>query len=190
VPPKKNQVNKNLTSEITKSFLQTFLSFFLSFFALLAFELRAYTLSHSTSPFFLMGFFSKIRSHKLLCLGWLWTAILLISASRVARIIIFFFFKDYYFFLSYFRLANLKILAFQLLDIEVLVRPWEPFFSVRESPLVSCEHQRRQKDTLWFFMIVPLPPSVLSTRKRPGVLQSRQQTPPSCFRQSEFSTTR
>jgi hypothetical protein len=31
----------------------------------LGFELRAYTLSHSTSPFFVMGFF-KISSHELL----------------------------------------------------------------------------------------------------------------------------
>jgi hypothetical protein len=34
------------------------------FFALLGLELRAYTLSHSTSPFFVMGFF-QIESHEL-----------------------------------------------------------------------------------------------------------------------------
>jgi hypothetical protein len=34
------------------------------FFAVLEFELRAFTLSHSTSPFFVKGFF-EIRSHKL-----------------------------------------------------------------------------------------------------------------------------
>jgi hypothetical protein len=34
-----------------------FLSFFLSFFVVPGLELRAFTLSHSTSPFFVMGFF-------------------------------------------------------------------------------------------------------------------------------------
>jgi hypothetical protein len=34
------------------------------FFAVLGFELRAYTLSHSTSSFFIMGFF-EIGSQKL-----------------------------------------------------------------------------------------------------------------------------
>jgi hypothetical protein len=37
---------------------------FIYLFAVLRFELRASTLSHSTSPFFVMGFF-KIGSHKL-----------------------------------------------------------------------------------------------------------------------------
>jgi hypothetical protein len=37
---------------------------FLGSFAVFGFELRAYTLSHSTSPFFVMGFF-EIESHKL-----------------------------------------------------------------------------------------------------------------------------
>jgi hypothetical protein len=41
-------------------------------------------LSHSTSPFFVFWFFFEIGS--LSCLGWLWTAILLISVSWVARI--------------------------------------------------------------------------------------------------------
>jgi hypothetical protein len=40
-------------------------------------------LSHSTSTFL---YFFNIGSHELLCLGWLWTGILLISASWVARI--------------------------------------------------------------------------------------------------------
>jgi hypothetical protein len=35
-----------------------------NFFPLLGFELSTYTLSHSTSPFFVMGFF-KTGSHKL-----------------------------------------------------------------------------------------------------------------------------
>jgi hypothetical protein len=46
----------------------------------LGLELRAYTLSHSTSPFFVMVFF-EIGSGKLFALGWLKTVILLISAS-------------------------------------------------------------------------------------------------------------
>jgi hypothetical protein len=36
----------------------------------LGLELRAYTLSHSTSPFFVMGFF-EIGSHELFVRGWL-----------------------------------------------------------------------------------------------------------------------
>jgi hypothetical protein len=44
--------------------------FFFSFFAVLGLELRAYTLSHSTSPFFVMGLF-KIGSCELFFLGWL-----------------------------------------------------------------------------------------------------------------------
>jgi hypothetical protein len=50
------------------------------------FELRAYILSHSTSPFFVKGFFQDTVSQTI-CLCWLQTMILLISASRVARII-------------------------------------------------------------------------------------------------------
>jgi hypothetical protein len=38
--------------------------FFLIFFLVLGFELKAYTLSHSTSPFFVMVFF-ELGSHKL-----------------------------------------------------------------------------------------------------------------------------
>jgi hypothetical protein len=38
-------------------------SLFFPFFAVLGLELRAYTLSHSTSPFFVMGVF-EIGSHK------------------------------------------------------------------------------------------------------------------------------
>jgi hypothetical protein len=44
-----------------------FLVFF--FFAVLGLELRAYTFSHCTSPFFMMGFF-EIGSGTI-CLGWL-----------------------------------------------------------------------------------------------------------------------
>jgi hypothetical protein len=47
-------------------------------------ELRAYTLSHSTSPFLWWVFFYRVSWT--ICMGWLWTMILLISASRVARI--------------------------------------------------------------------------------------------------------
>jgi hypothetical protein len=58
---------------------------FLFFFLALRLERRAYTLRHSTSPIFVMGIF-EIGSHELFAQGWLWTAILLISASWVARI--------------------------------------------------------------------------------------------------------
>jgi hypothetical protein len=52
----------------------------------LGLELRAFTLSHSTSSF-LWRFFFEIGSHKLFAQCWLRTVILLISASWVARII-------------------------------------------------------------------------------------------------------
>jgi hypothetical protein len=44
--------------------------FYFIFFAVLGLELRAYTLSHSTSPFLMKGFF-KIGPYKLICPGWL-----------------------------------------------------------------------------------------------------------------------
>jgi hypothetical protein len=50
------------------------------FVSVMGFKLKAYTLSHSTSPFFGMYFF-KIGSHELFSLGWLQTTILLISTS-------------------------------------------------------------------------------------------------------------
>jgi hypothetical protein len=50
------------------------------FFVVLEFELRAYTLSRSTSLVFVMGFF-KIGSFELFAWGWLQTMTLLISAS-------------------------------------------------------------------------------------------------------------
>jgi hypothetical protein len=62
-----------------------FLGFF--FFAGLGLELRAYTLSYSTSPvlrFFFFFFWERVLWT--IFLGWLWTMILLISASWVARI--------------------------------------------------------------------------------------------------------
>jgi hypothetical protein len=43
---------------------------FFFFFAILVFELRVYNLSHSVSPFFVMGFF-EIGSHGTVCPGWL-----------------------------------------------------------------------------------------------------------------------
>jgi hypothetical protein len=49
------------------------------------FELRAYTLSHSTSPFFCDRFFGD-RVSRTVCLGWIGIVILLVSASSVARI--------------------------------------------------------------------------------------------------------
>jgi hypothetical protein len=54
-------------------------------FAVLGFELRAFSLSHSTSPFFCDGCLQD-RVSWTVCPGWLWTMILLISASWVARI--------------------------------------------------------------------------------------------------------
>jgi hypothetical protein len=66
------------------------------FLAALEFELKAshllgrhsysYCLSHPTSPF-LWWVFLRDRVSRTVCLGWLWTVILLISASWVARII-------------------------------------------------------------------------------------------------------
>jgi hypothetical protein len=53
------------------------------FFVVLEFELRTYTLSHSTSHF--LWWFFEIVSWTV-CPGWFWTAILLIAASWVARI--------------------------------------------------------------------------------------------------------
>jgi hypothetical protein len=49
-------------------------------FAELRFEPRAYTLSHSTSPF-CDGFFFKVGYQELFAWGWLGATILLISAS-------------------------------------------------------------------------------------------------------------
>jgi hypothetical protein len=57
-------------------------SFFLFFFfSVLRLELKAYTLSHSTSPIFLRRDFFQHRVSQAIFLGWLQTAILLISAS-------------------------------------------------------------------------------------------------------------
>jgi hypothetical protein len=50
------------------------------FFSVLGREFRAYTFSHSTSSIFVQGFF-KIGSRGTICLHWLRTMILLISAS-------------------------------------------------------------------------------------------------------------
>jgi hypothetical protein len=63
----------------------SFLCWVCLFVAILGLELRAYTLSHSTSPFFCYGFFWD-RVFRTICLGWLWTVILLISASWAVRI--------------------------------------------------------------------------------------------------------
>jgi hypothetical protein len=70
----------------TQSYIKKTILFYYFIFAVLGFELRAYSLSHSTSSFFVMGFF-EIRSNILFAWGWLQTSVLLISASWVARII-------------------------------------------------------------------------------------------------------
>jgi hypothetical protein len=54
------------------------------FFLVLELELRAFTLSHSTSPF--CDWFFQDRILWTICTGWFWTGILPISASWVARI--------------------------------------------------------------------------------------------------------
>jgi hypothetical protein len=40
-----------------------YLNYYYYYFVVLGFELRAFTLNHSTSPIFVMGFF-EIRSHE------------------------------------------------------------------------------------------------------------------------------
>jgi hypothetical protein len=47
-------------------------------------ELRAYTLNHSTSPFLWWCFWGRVSWT--ICPGWLWTSVLLISTSWIARI--------------------------------------------------------------------------------------------------------
>jgi hypothetical protein len=68
------------TSNNVVELINTTHASFFFFFAVLGFELRAYTLSHSTSPFFVLDIF-KIGSCGIICLGWLQTSILLIAAS-------------------------------------------------------------------------------------------------------------
>jgi hypothetical protein len=76
-------------------FYFSYIYLFYFIMTILGFELRAsrlldrhstYILSHSTSPIFLWRVF-QARVLRTICLGWLWTSILLISASWVARII-------------------------------------------------------------------------------------------------------
>jgi hypothetical protein len=52
---------------------------FFCFFSVLGLELRAFTLSHSTSPIFVIGFFERVS--RTICPGWFQAVILLISAS-------------------------------------------------------------------------------------------------------------
>jgi hypothetical protein len=52
---------------------------------ILGFELKVYTLSHSTIPFlFVMGFYHRVS--RTICPGWVQATVFLISASWVARI--------------------------------------------------------------------------------------------------------
>jgi hypothetical protein len=57
--------DKKLSTREESKSLFSFFVLFCFVFAILGFELRAYTLSHSTSPFFVKGIF-KIGSLKLL----------------------------------------------------------------------------------------------------------------------------
>jgi hypothetical protein len=59
---------------------QFLLYFYLFIFVVLGLELRVFTLSHSTIPIFVRVFF-EIGPLGTVCLGWLRTVILLISAS-------------------------------------------------------------------------------------------------------------
>jgi hypothetical protein len=54
------------------------------FFAVWGFELRIYTLNHSVSPFLWWVFQDRVL--RTICPGWLWTVILLISPSWIAKI--------------------------------------------------------------------------------------------------------
>jgi hypothetical protein len=63
---------------------QGLIYYYYYYFAVLLLELRAYTLSHSTNPFCVRCFWDRVS--RTICPGWLWTVILLISASWVARI--------------------------------------------------------------------------------------------------------
>jgi hypothetical protein len=62
-------------------FTDNTIGFFVCFFAVLGFELRTYTLSHSASPFFVKDFLRQGLENY-----WLQTSILLMSVSWVARI--------------------------------------------------------------------------------------------------------
>jgi hypothetical protein len=63
---------------------RTYLAQMHFFFVVKGLEFRAYTLSHSTSPFLWWVFQDKVS--QTIFLGWLQTTILLISASWVSRI--------------------------------------------------------------------------------------------------------
>jgi hypothetical protein len=65
-------------------YVYIYIYIFFFFFVALGLEYRAYTLSHSISPFCVRYFWDRVSWT--ICPGWLWTAILLISAW-VARII-------------------------------------------------------------------------------------------------------
>jgi hypothetical protein len=71
-------------SEIQSHVYSSRWPFFVCLFVVLGFELRAYTLSHFTNPFLWKVFWDRVS--RTICLGWLQTTILLISASWVARI--------------------------------------------------------------------------------------------------------
>jgi hypothetical protein len=61
-------------------------AFYFFVLSVLGFEIKAYTLSHSSNPFFCIGYFQD-RVLQTICSGWPWTTVLLISVSWVVRII-------------------------------------------------------------------------------------------------------
>jgi hypothetical protein len=109
---------------------------------------QALHLEHSTSPFFVMGFF-EIGFHKLFAWGWLQTVILLISVSWVPRItgvnhctrsLLFFFFGDRV------LLYSLAWLIKMLLKIKKNLDSWGPLqIHWLNSPSV-------QSKNLWLFL--------------------------------------
>jgi hypothetical protein len=92
------------------------------------FELRAYILSHSTSPFYVNAFFQD-RFSWTICSGWLWTVILLISTSWVARIIV----------VSHWCLALNFLLIFSF---------WLPLNHLEKSHILSSE----QSSTFYHYL--------------------------------------
>jgi hypothetical protein len=88
---------------------------FIYLFVVLGLELTAYTFSHSTSPFLDRIFQDRVS--RTVCLDWLWTSILLVSASQVARItgmshcawLFMVYFFEYFIYSRYYSLLDLYL---------------------------------------------------------------------------------